>query len=94
MEKCYAFVFVDCLYITLRSDYEVKKCAVYMILGYDLNGRKEILGLWISENESKNYWMQIFDEIKSRGVEDIFFISMDGVSGLEIGGFFPQVVVQ
>lgn len=96
LKKCYAFVFVDCLYVTLRNDNEVKECAVYVILGYDLNGRKEILGLWISESESKNYWMQIFDEIKSRGVEDIFFISMDGVSGLEAGAkaIFPKVVVQ
>ena len=96
LKKCYAFVFVDCLYVTVRNDYEVKECAVYVILGYDLNGRKEILGLWTSASESKNYWMQIFDEIKSRGVEDIFFISMDGVSGLEAGAkaIFPKVVVQ
>ncbi|MDM8204187.1 IS256 family transposase [Faecalicoccus acidiformans] len=96
LKKCYAFVFVDCLYVTVRNDYEVKECAVYVILGYDLSGRKEILGLWTSESESKNYWMQIFDEIKSRGVEDIFFISMDGVSGLEAGAkaIFPKVVVQ
>ena len=96
LKKCYAFVFVDCLYVTLRSDYETKDCAVYVILGYDLSGHKEILGIWLSESESKNYWMQIFDEIKSRGVEDIFFISMDGVSGLEQGAksIFPKVVVQ
>ena len=96
LKKCYAFVFVDCLYVTIRSDYEVKECAVYVILGYDLQGKKEILGIWLSENESKNYWMQIFDEIKARGVEDIFFISMDGVSGLEAGAkaIFPSVVVQ
>ena len=96
LNKCYAFVFVDCLYVTLRSDYEAKECAVYVILGYDLSGRKEILGLWISESESKNQWMQIFDEIKTRGVEDIFFLSMDGVSGLEQGAkaIFPKVIVQ
>lgn len=96
LKKCYAFVFVDCLYVTLRSDYEAKECAVYVILGYDLNGRKEILGLWTSESESKNQWMQIFDEIKTRGVEDIFFLSMDGVSGLEQGAkaIFPKVIVQ
>lgn len=96
LQKCYAFVFVDCMYVTLRTGYEVKECAVYTILGYDLQGHKEILGLWISESESKNYWMQIFDEIKARGVEDIFFISMDGVSGLEDGAkaIFPNVVVQ
>ena len=96
LQKCYAFVFVDCMYVTLRTGYEVKECAIYTILGYDLQGHKEILGLWISESESKNYWMQIFDEIKARGVEDIFFISMDGVSGLEDGAkaIFPNVVVQ
>ena len=61
LKKCYAFVFIDCLYVTLRNDYEVKECAVYVILGYDLHGKKEILGIWLSESESKNYWMQIFD---------------------------------
>ena len=75
---------------------ETKNCAVYVILGYDLEGKKDILGLWISEAEGKHYWMQIFDEIKSRGVEDILFISMDGVSGLEEGAksIFKNVVIQ
>ncbi len=96
LKKCYAFLFVDCMYVSVRSDYEAKEMAVYTILGYDLEGRKEILGLWMGVSESKNYWMQVFDEIKSRGVEDIFFISMDGVSGLEDGAkaIFPGVVVQ
>ena len=96
LQRCYAFLFVDCMYVTLRSGYEAKECAVYTILGYDLNGKKEILGLWLSESESKNYWMQIFDELKARGMEDVFFISMDGVSGLEDGAkaIFPKVVVQ
>lgn len=96
LKKCYAFIFVDCLYVTLRSGYEAKEYAVYVILGIDLNGHKEILGLWLSESESKNYWMQVFDELKLRGVEDVFFISMDGVSGLEDGAkaIFPNVIVQ
>lgn len=96
LQKCYAFLFVDCMYVTLRSGYEAKECAIYTILGYDLNGNKEILGLWLSESESKNYWMQIFDELKARGIEDVFFISMDGVSGLEDGAkaIFPKVIVQ
>ena len=71
------------MYTTIRNQYEVRDYAVYTILGYKMNGSKEILGIWLNETESKNRWMQIFDEIKSRGVEDIFFISMDGVSGLE-----------
>ncbi len=96
LKKCYPFVFVDCMYVTVRHEYEVKETAVYTILGYDINGRKDILGLWLNESESKHTWMQIFDEIKQRGVEDIFFISMDGVSGLEDGAkeIFKGVVVQ
>lgn len=96
LKKCYPFLFVDCMYVSLRHDYEVNQTAVYVILGYDLRGHKEILGLWLSPTESKNQWMQIFDELKARGLEDVFFISMDGVSGLEEGAkaIFPKVVVQ
>lgn len=96
LKKFYTFLFVDCMYVTIRGDYETKNYAVYTILGYDINGTKDILGLWLNETESKHVWMQIFDELKSRGVEDILFISMDGVSGLEEGAksIFPDVVVQ
>lgn len=96
LNECYPFVFVDCMYTTIRNQYETKKYAVYTILGYTMEGKKDILGLWLNETESKHKWMQIFDEIKARGVEDIFFISMDGVSGLEEGArsIFPDVIVQ
>ena len=85
LKKMYTFLFVDCMYVTIRKDYESKSYAVYTILGYDLNGEKDILGLWLNESESKHTWMQIFDEVKSRGVEDVLFICMDGVTGLEEG---------
>ena len=96
LKKFYTFLFVDCLYVNIRKDMETKSCAVYVILGYDVDGIKDILGIWIGESEGKHYWMQIFDEIKSRGVEDVLFISMDGVSGLEEGArsIFKDVVVQ
>ena len=96
LKPMYAFLFVDCLYVDLRREMETKNCAVYVILGYDLEGKKDILGLWIGEAEGKHYWMQIFDEIKNRGVEDVLFISMDGVSGLEEGAksIFKDAVVQ
>ena len=96
LAKCYAFLFVDCMYVTLRENYEDKEYAVYTILGYDLKGNKEILGLLLNQTESKNRWMQVFDELKVRGVEDVFFISMDGVSGLKEGAkaIFPSVIVQ
>ena len=96
LKPCYPFIFVDCMYVNIKRNYETQKCAIYTILGYDIDGKKDILGLWINDTESTHTWMQIFDEIKSRGVEDIMFISMDGVSGLEEGAksIFPDVIVQ
>ena len=96
LKQFYTFLFVDCLYVNIRKDMETKNCAVYVILGYDINGVKDVLGIWIGESEGKHYWMQIFDELKGRGVEDVLFISMDGVSGLEEGAksIFKDVTVQ
>ena len=96
LKPFYTFLFVDCLYVNIRKDFETKNCAVYVILGYDISGIKDILGIWIGDSEGKHYWMQIFDEIKSRGVEDVLFLSTDGVAGLEEGvrSIFPNVAVQ
>lgn len=96
LKPFYPFVFVDCLYVSLRTEQGIRQSAVHVILAYDAEGRKDVLGLWINETESKHAWMQIFDELKARGVEEIGFLSMDGVSGLEDGAraIFPQVVVQ
>ncbi len=96
LKKFYTFIFVDCLYVNIRKEMETRSCAIYVILGYDINGIKDILGIWIGDTEGKHRWMQIFDELKSRGIEDIIFISMDGVSGLEEGAkaIFKHAVVQ
>lgn len=96
LKKMYSFMFVDCLYVSIRTEFETKKHAVYCIVAYDLDGRKDILGLWIAETESKNQWLLIFDELKKRGVEDVAFISMDGLPGLEDATktIFPKAVVQ
>ena len=83
-------------YVPMKTEKLLKQKAVYVILGYDVDGNKDILGIWINETEGKHTWMQIFDEIKSRGVADIGFICIDGVSGLEEGAraIFPEAVVQ
>ena len=96
LKAFYPCIFVDCIYVSMRTEQGISDQAVYVILGYDLNGGKDVLGLWIGDTESKHRWMQVFDEIKSRGVQDIGFISMDGVSGLEDGAkaIFKNVVVQ
>lgn len=96
LKHFYTFMFVDCIYVNIRHDYDTVNCAVYVILAYDLSGKKDILGLWIDEKENKAQWMQIFDELKNRGVEDVLFISMDGLSGLEEGAktIFPDTIIQ
>ena len=96
LKKFYTFSFVDCIYVNIRHDYETVNCPVYVVLAYDLSGKKDILGLWIDEKESTNQWLKIFDELKSRGVEDVLFISMDGLSGLEEGArtIFPDAIIQ
>lgn len=96
LKKFYTFFFVDCIYVNIRHDYETINCPVYVVLAYDLSGKKDILGLWIDEKESTNQWLKIFDELKTRGVEDVLFISMDGLSGLEEGArtIFPDAIIQ
>ena len=96
LKKFYTFMFVDCIYVNIRHDFETVNCAVYVILAYDLSGKKDILGLWIDESESTSQWLKIFDEIKTRGVEDVLFISMDGLKGLEEGAkaIFPEAIIQ
>lgn len=97
LKPLYAFVFVDCIYCRIKNDKGmVQNQAVYVILGIDIEGRKDVLGLHISSTESKSTWMNVFDSIKARGVEDILFLSMDGVSGLEDGikAIFPETIVQ
>ena len=96
LKRFYTFMFVDCIYVNIRHDYETINCAIYVILAYDLSGKKDILGLWIDEKETTNQWLKIFDELKLRGVEDILFISMDGLNGLEDGArsIFPESIIQ
>lgn len=96
LKPFYPFAFVDCIYVSMRAERGIQQVAVYVMLAYDTNGYKDVLGLWINETESKHTWMQIFDELKARGVQDLGFLSMDGVAGLEEGAkaIFPQVVTQ
>ena len=96
LQSFYPFAFVDCIYVSLRTEYGVQQVAVYVMLAYDVNGCKDVLGLWINETESKHVWMQISDELRARGVKDLGILSMDGVSGLEEGAkaVFPHATVQ
>lgn len=96
LRRCYPFVFVDSLFVDIKEGGRSKNRAVYCIVGIDEDGYKDVLGFWIGEeNESAHFWMGIFDEVKSRGVEDIFMVSCDGLAGLEksIRTIYPQTNV-
>ena len=96
LQPIYVVLYVDCLYVSIKTEREAKQHAVYVITGINVQGMKEILGFWINETEGKSTWMKIFDELRARGVEDVVFMCMDGVTGLEEGAkvVFPEVIVQ
>lgn len=96
LQKCYPFVYVDCLYCSVKEDLRSIKKAIYVALGIDTNGVKDVLGIWVDTTESASKWCEIFEELKIRGVEDIFFVSMDGLTGLPaaVESIFPQAIMQ
>lgn len=96
LEKCYPFVYVDCLYCSVKEDLKSIKKAIYVVLGVDTNGIKDVLGIWLETTESASKWCQIFEDLKSRGVEDIFFVCMDGLSGLPdvVEKVYPHAIMQ
>ena len=96
LKRLYTFIYVDALFVTVKVDGKAHKKAVYAIVGIDADGYKDVLGFWINIEEGSHYWMNIFEEIRQRGVEDILFISIDGLKGLEEGlkAIFPETVIQ
>ena len=96
LKRCYPFVYVDCIYCSVKEDLRSIKKAIYVVLGIDSKGIKDVLGIWIETTETASKWCEIFEELKSRGVEDIFFISMDGLAGLTeaIEKVYPQAILQ
>lgn len=81
LKSLYVFAYADCLYIPIKSDIRSEKKAVYVMIGVDAFGFKDILGIWVDKSESATFWTEVFEDIKSRGVEDILFMSSDGIAG-------------
>ena len=96
LEKKYAVVFMDAVHFHVRQDNQTVKKAVYVAIGIRLNGRKEVLGMWIGGNESAKYWLGVLNEIKNRGVEDLMIVSVDGLTGFgdAINAVFPLAEIQ
>jgi len=96
LESLYAIVFFDAIYFKVREDGKVVNKAAYTCLSIDLEGHKEMLGVWIGQAESSRYWLTIFNELKNRGVNDILIACVDGLKGFSeaIETAFPQTEVQ
>lgn len=96
LKKCYAFTYADCLYYSIKDEFKSTKKAIYIIVGITLEGYKEILGFWIDKSESATFWTTILEDIKKRGVEDILYMSSDGVAGFKnsLNTTFPKAKAQ
>ncbi len=96
LEKIYAITYFDAIHYKVREDGKVVTKAVYTCLGIDLEGRKDVLGLWIGENEGAKFWLRVFTELKNRGVDDVLIACVDGLKGMPeaINAVFPETEIQ
>jgi putative transposase len=96
LKEIYAIVYIDGQRFKVRSDGTVKEKTVYTVLGIDIEGNKEILGLWIADTESAKYWLSVLTEIKNRGVKDILILTSDDLPGIEdaVKAAYPESVYQ
>ena len=96
LDALYPIVYLDCIHVKSRDAGVVKVKAVYLALGIDLTGNKQLLGLWIAQTEGAKFWLQVVTELKNRGVQDIFIACVDGLKGFPeaIESVYPQTAVQ
>lgn len=96
LESVYAVVFLDAIHFHVRSEGQIVKKAVYIAIGIDLDGRKDVLGMWVGENESAKFWATVLNGLRNRGVEDIFIGCTDNLTGFAaaIEAVFPKTEIQ
>lgn len=96
LQSVYAFVYLDCMHYKVRESGRVVTRAVYNILGVDLAGKKDLIGMYVSETEGAKFWLSVITDLKNRGVEDILIACVDGLKGFPdaIATVFPQTQVQ
>jgi transposase-like protein len=96
LEEIYAVVFMDAIHFHVRSEGRIVKKAVYIAVGIDMSGRKDVLGMYVGENESAKFWLSIMNGLKNRGVRDILIACVDGLSGFPqaIEAVFPETEIQ
>ena len=96
LEPIYGIVYLDALYVRMRHEGRVENRAVYVAMGVDLEGQKEVLGLWCSANEGSKFWLSVLTDLKNRGVKDMLIVCVDGLKGFPqaIEAVFPMAQVQ
>lgn len=96
LDACYPVVYIDAIFVGVRDGTQVKKRAFYVVLGMGLDGRRDVLGLWVAETEGAKFWLEVFTDLKNRGVNDVLFLCADGLTGIDraIEVAFPKAVHQ
>ena len=96
LEEIYAVVFMDAIHFHVRSEGQVVKKAVYIAIGINMDGIKEVLGMWVGENESAKFWLTVMNGLKNRGVQDILIACVDGLTGFPqaIEAIYPKTEIQ
>jgi putative transposase len=96
LDAVYLIVYLDCIVLKIRQDNRVINKAIYLALGVNLDGQKELLGLWISENEGAKFWLNVLTELQNRGVKGILIACVDGLAGFPdaINAAFPDTQIQ
>ena len=96
LDAVYPIVYLDCIVLKIRQDKQVINKSIYLALGVNLEGRKELLGMWLSENEGAKFWLNVLTELQNRGVKDILIACVDGLKGFPdaINAAFPETQIQ
>jgi putative transposase len=96
LDPVYPIVYLDCIVLKIRQDKQVINKAVYLALGVNLEGQKELLGMWLSENEGAKFWLGVLTELQNRGVKDILIACVDGLKGFPdaINTVYPDTHIQ
>jgi transposase-like protein len=96
LEDVYPFIFLDAIHYKVKEDHQYIKKAAYVVLGINMEGRKDILGVWIGENESSKFWLSVLNDLKSRGIQDVYLFCVDGLKGFSeaIEAVYPKAQVQ
>ncbi|EDH6247638.1 IS256 family transposase, partial [Salmonella enterica subsp. enterica serovar Enteritidis] len=95
-DALYPIVYMDCIVVKVRQNGSVINKAVFLALGINTEGQKELLGIWLAENEGEKFWLSVLTELKTRGVQDILIACVDGLKGFPdaINSVFPQTHIQ